>query len=334
MCAYGRGTDRTMSLRTRFTETFGVEHPVVCGGMTRVGTAELIAAVAEAGALGFLTAHNSPTGEDLVKEIGRIRDVTDKPFGVNLTILPTMKSLPYEDYMRAVVECAVPVVETAGANPEPYLPMFHDNGVKVLHKCTSVRHALKAERIGVDGVSIDGFEAAGHPGEDDVPGLVLIPALADKISIPFIASGGFADGRGLTAALSLGAAGISMGTRFMCTVEAPIHENVKRAIVANDERATDVIFKPLRNTARVASNGISKEVVRILNEGGQFADVAELVAGERGGIVLSTGDMEAGIWWAGLTQGLIADIPTCGALVARIVAEAEAGIDRLAALRA
>jgi nitronate monooxygenase len=249
---------------------FGVEHPIVCGGMTRVGTPELIAAVANAGALGFMPAHNSGSPEALVKDIARVRDMTDKPFGVNFTILPSRNPPPWEELMRATVESGVTAVETAGQNPEPYLPIFQGGGAKVLHKCTAVRHSLKAERIGVDAVSIDGFEAAGHPGEDDIPGLVVIPALADKITIPFIASGGFADGRGLAAALALGAQGISMGTRFMCTVEAPIHQNVKEQIVANDERSTNLIFRQLRNTGRYAKNGVTDEIVRILNEGGSF----------------------------------------------------------------
>jgi nitronate monooxygenase len=322
-----------VALSTRFTELFGVEHPIVCGGMTRVGTPELTAAVAEAGALAFMPAHNSPTPEDLVKDIAKIRDLTEQPFGVNFTILPSRNPPPWEEYMRATVESGVSAVETAGQNPEPYLPLFQGGGVKVLHKCTSVRHALKAERIGVDAVSIDGFEAAGHPGEDDTPGLVVIPALADKISIPFIASGGFADGRGLAAALARGASGISMGTRFMCTVEAPIHQNVKDQIVANDERSTNLIFRQLRNTGRYAKNGVTDEIIRILNEGGTFEDVAHLASGEKGAIVLQTGDLEAGVWCAGQTQGLIWDIPAVGNLVARIVGEAEAVIDRVAALR-
>jgi nitronate monooxygenase len=323
-----------VALSTRFTEMFGVEHPIVCGGMTRVGTPELIAAVANAGAMGFMPAHNSPTPEDLVKDIARVRDLTDQPFGVNFTILPARQPPPWEEYMRATVESGVTAVETAGQNPEPYLPLFREGNVKVLHKCTSVRHAMKAEPIGVDAVSIDGFEAAGHPGEDDVPGLVVIPALARQMSIPFIASGGFADGRGLVAALALGAQGISMGTRFMCTVEAPIHENVKNAIVANDERSTGLIFRQLRNTGRYARNAVTDEVIRILNEGGTYEDVADLVSGARGALVLETGDLDAGLWCAGQTQGLIFDIPTVGELVTRIVAEAEAGISALAGLRA
>ena len=322
-----------MTISTAFTDLFGVTHPIVCGGMTRVGTPGLIAAVAETGALGFMPAHNSPSPEALVKDIGRVRDLTDQPFGVNFTILPSRNPPPWEEYMRATVDSGITAVETAGQNPEPYLPLFQGGGVKVLHKCTSVRHALKAERIGVDAVSIDGFEAAGHPGEDDVPGLVLIPALADKIAIPFIASGGFADGRGLAAALALGATGISMGTRFMCTVEAPIHQNVKAGIVANDERSTNLIFRQLRNTGRYVKNGVTDEIVRVLGEGGTFEDVAHLAAGERGAIVLETGDLEAGVWCAGQTQGLIWDVPTVAELVTRIVADAEAAIDRLVGLR-
>jgi nitronate monooxygenase len=329
----GVSYDRRVTLTTRFTELFGVRHPIVCGGMTRVGTPGLTAAVAEAGALAFMPAHNSPTPEDLVKDIARVRDLTDQPFGVNFTILPARKPPPWAEYMQATVDSGVKAVETAGQNPEPYLPLFRSGGVKVLHKCTSVRHSLKAERIGVDAVSIDGFEAAGHPGEDDVPGLVLIPALADKISIPFIASGGFADGRGLAAALALGAQGVSMGTRFMCTVEAPIHDNVKAAIVANDERSTNLIFRQLRNTGRYVKNGVTDEIIRILNEGGTYEDVAHLSAGDKGAIVLQTGDLEAGVWCAGQTQGLIFNVPTVAELVTTIVQDAGAVIDRMAALR-
>jgi nitronate monooxygenase len=321
-----------MIFATRFTELFGVKHPVVCGGMTRVGTPELIAAVADAGALGFMPAHNSGTPEALVKDIARVREMTDQPFGVNFTILPARKPVPWEEYMQATVECGVTAVETAGQNPEPFLPLLQGGGAKVLHKCTAVRHSLKAERIGVDAVSIDGFEAAGHPGEDDIPGLVVIPSLADKIRIPFIASGGFADGRGLAAALALGAQGISMGTRFMCTVEAPIHENVKKQIVFNDERSTNLVFRQLRNTGRYAKNGVTDEIVRILNEGGTFEDVAHLASGERGAVVLQTGDVEAGVWCAGQTQGLIYDIPTVSEVVDRLIVEAATVLERLSAL--
>ncbi len=312
-----------MALKTKFTETFGVEHPIVQGGMQWVGRAELVAAVANAGALGFLTALTQPTPEALAKEIARTREMTDKPFGVNLTILPTINPPPYDEYRQVIVESGIKIVETAGSNPAPHLPMFHENGVKVLHKCTSVRHAVKAQSLGVDGISIDGFECAGHPGEDDIPGLVLIPAAADKITIPMIASGGFADARGLVAALALGADGINMGSRFMCTVESPIHQKVKEAIVAGTELDTELIFRTLRNTARVASNAVSREVVEILNRGGKFEDVKDLVAGTRGAKVYETGDLDAGIWSVGTSMGLINDIPTVGELVSRMVAEAE-----------
>jgi nitronate monooxygenase len=321
-------------LTTRFCETFGVEHPIVQGGMQWVGRAQLVAAVAEAGALGFLTALTQPTPEALVEEIARCREMTDKPFGVNLTILPSINPPPYDEYRRAIIESGVKVVETAGFNPAEHLPEFRAHGVKVLHKCTSVRHAVKAEKIGVDGVSIDGFECAGHPGEDDIPGLILIPATTQRVSIPVIASGGFTDGRGLVAALALGAEGINMGTRFLCTAESPVHRRVKEQIVANSELDTELIFRPLRNTARVASNSVSRKVVDILHGGGRFPDVRELVAGARGRKVFEDGDLDAGIWSAGMAQGLIGDIPTVQDVVRRIVAEAEALISgRLAATR-
>ncbi len=310
-------------IQTRFTEVFGVRHPIVQGGMQWVGTAPLVAAVANAGALGLITALTQPGPEELLREIGRCRDLTDRPFGVNLTILPSIKPPPYAEYRAAIIESGVRIVETAGSNPEPHLPHFHEAGIKVLHKCTSVRHAVKAQAVGVDGVSIDGFECAGHPGEDDIPGLVLIPATVRRLDIPVIASGGFADGRGLVAALALGADGVNMGTRFLCTAEAPVHERVKQAIVDGDERNTELIFRPLRNTARVARNKVSVEVVRMLAEGAQFAEVRELVAGVRGREVFRTGDLDAGIWTAGCAQGLIDDVPTVAELVGRIVDEAE-----------
>jgi nitronate monooxygenase len=312
-----------MALKTKFTETFGVEHPIAQGGMQWVGRAELVAAVANAGALGFLTALTQPTPADLAREIDRTREMTDKPFGVNLTILPSINPPPYDEYRQVIVEAGIKIVETAGSNPAPHLPMFHDHGIKVLHKCTSVRHAIKAQSLGVDGISIDGFECAGHPGEDDVPGLILIPAAAKEIEIPMIASGGFGDARGLVAALALGADGVNMGTRFMCTVESCIHDNVKQAIVDGTELDTELIFRPLRNTARVASNTVSREVVEILNQGGQFDAVKDLVAGSRGRRVFDEGDLEAGIWSVGTVMGLIHDIPTCGELVSRMVTEAE-----------
>jgi NAD(P)H-dependent flavin oxidoreductase YrpB (nitropropane dioxygenase family) len=312
-------------LRTRFTELFGVEHPIVQGGMQWVGRASLVSAVANAGALGFITALTQPTPEDLEREIRRCRELTDKPFGVNLTILPALKPPPYAEYRQAIIESGVRIVETAGYNPKEHIAELKKHGIKVIHKCTAVRHAVKAEKIGADAISIDGFECAGHPGEDDVPGLILIPAAADKVSIPMIASGGFGDGRGLAAALALGAEGINMGTRFMCTVEAPIHHRIKQQIVTNDERSTDLIFRTLHNTARVAKNAVSQEVLAVEKKGGAtIDDVRHLVAGQRGRAVYEEGDPDFGIWSAGMVQGLIHDIPTCAELVARIVAEAEA----------
>jgi len=310
-------------LKTRFTEMFGVEHPIAQGGMQWVGRAGLVAAVANAGALGFITALTQPTPEDLTKEIARCRELTDKPFGVNLTILPAIKPPPYAEYRQAIIEAGIKIVETAGNKPQEHVDEFKKHGIKVLHKCTSVRHGLSAERMGVDAISIDGFECAGHPGEDDVPGLILIPAAADKIKIPMIASGGFGDARGLVAALALGAEGVNMGTRFMATVESPIHENVKRQMVENDERATELIFRTMRNTSRVAKNAISVQVAQMEREGAKFEDVRDLVAGSRGKVVYETGDPDHGIWSAGQIQGLIHDIPTCAELVSRMVAGAE-----------
>jgi len=312
-------------LQTRFTQLFGVQHPIVQGGMQWVGRASLVSAVANAGALGFLTALTQPTPEELEKEIRRCRDLTDKPFGVNLTILPALKPPPYAEYRQAIIESGVKIVETAGYNPQEHITELKKHGIKVIHKCTAVRHAVKAEKIGADAISIDGFECAGHPGEDDIPGLILIPAAADKVRIPMIASGGFGDGRGLAAALALGAEGINMGTRFMCTVESPIHQRIKEQIVANDERSTDLIFRTLHNTARVARNSVSQEVLAVEKKGGAtIDDIRHLVAGQRGRAVYEEGDPEVGIWSAGMIQGLIHDIPTCAVLVARIVAEAEA----------
>jgi NADH:quinone reductase (non-electrogenic) len=310
-------------IKTRFTELFGVEHPIAQGGMQWVGRAGLVSAVANAGALGFITALTQPTPEDLSREIARCRDLTDKPFGVNLTILPAIKPPPYAEYRAAIIESGIKIVETAGYKPQEHVDEFKLHGIKVIHKCTSVRHGLSAERMGVDALSIDGFECAGHPGEDDVPGLILIPAAADKIRIPMIASGGFGDGRGLVAALALGADGINMGTRFMATAESPIHDNVKQQMVANDERATDLIFRTMRNTARVAKNAVSQQVVALERGGATFEQVRDLVAGSRGKVVYEAGDPDHGIWSAGQVQGLIRDVPTCAELVARIVAEAE-----------
>jgi len=315
-------------LKTRFTEMFGVDHPIAQGGMQWVGRAGLVSAVANAGGLGFITALTQPTPNDLVKEIERCRAQTNKPFGVNLTILPAINPPPYAEYRAAIIDSGIKIVETAGNKPQDHVDEFKKHGIKVIHKCTSVRHALSAERMGVDAISIDGFECAGHPGEDDVPGLILIPAAADKVKIPMIASGGFGDGRGLAAALALGADGVNMGTRFMATKESPIHENVKQQMVQNDERATDLIFRTMRNTSRVARNAISQQVVELERQGAKFEDVRELVAGVRGKVVYETGDPDHGIWSAGMIQGLIHDVPSCEELIHRMVADAEAIIQK------
>jgi NADH:quinone reductase (non-electrogenic) len=310
-------------MRTRFTEMFGVEHPIVQGGMQWVGRAELTSAVANAGALGFLTALTQPTPEALVREIARCREMTDKPFGVNLTLLPTLIPRNYDAYIDAIVDSGIRIVETAGRSPVPYLPKFKAAGIKVIHKCTSVRHGLSAEKAGVDCISMDGFECAGHPGEDDLPNLVLLPAAARVIKIPMIASGGFADARGLVAALALGCDGMNMGTRFMATTEAPIHQKVKEAIVAGDERSTALILRSLRNTSRVFGNSVAKQAIEMEREGKGIAEIGPVVAGSRGRAVYETGDTEHGIWSAGTSMGLIHDIPSCRELVERIVAEAE-----------
>jgi nitronate monooxygenase len=312
-------------MRTRFTELAGVQYPIIQGGMMWVGRAELAAAVSNAGGLGILTALTQPTPDDLRREIDRCRAMTDKPFGVNLTILPSTNPPPYAAYRAAIIDEGVRIVETAGYKPAEHVAHFKEHGIKVIHKCTAVRHALSAERMGVDAVSIDGFECAGHPGEDDIPGLILIPAAADQVRIPLVASGGFADGRGLVAALALGAEGINMGTRFCATAEAPIHRKVKEFIVANDERQTDLIFRSLRNTARVGRNAISRQVVEILsNEAAGFDSVQHLVRGAQGRQALESGELDTGLIWAGQVQGLIHDIPSCAELIGRIMAEAQA----------
>lgn len=320
-------------ISTRFTETFGIEHPVVCGGMTAVGTAELIAPVAEAGALGFLTALTQPTPEALAAEIARVRERTDKPFGVNLTILPTIDPVPYDEYRDAIISSGVRIVETAGANPAPHLPAFKEAGVKVVHKAVAVRHALKGQALGVDAISIDGYECAGHPGNDDVGGLVLIPAAVRALDIPVIASGGIGDAAGLAGALALGADAVNMGTRFVATAEAPVHQAVKDQIVANDERATQIVFRAFGNTARVARNAISEEIARLeQREGATFDDVAALASGQRGRTnVLGEGRLDDGMWWASQAQGVIHDVPTVGDLVERMVAEASEILRDLAA---
>ncbi len=329
-----------MAFATRITDMLEIEHPIVQGGMQGVGRAVLASAVSEAGGLGILTALTQPTAQALSAEIERCRSMTSKPFGVNLTVFPTINAPDYKAYAQAIIDARITVVETAGTPAVAELwEMFKAAGIKIVHKCTAVRHALSAERKGVDAVSIDGFECAGHPGEDDVPGLILIPAAADKVKIPLLASGGFGDGRGLVAALALGAEGINMGTRFCATQEAPIHPNVKQAYLANDERGTNLIFRKFRNTARVGRNSVSDQVTEILTRPeSTFEDIASLVAGARGKVVLEEGDMDAGIFWAGQIQGLIHDIPTVKELIDRIVAEAEqivsARLARLSTARA
>lgn len=316
-------------MKTRVTQLLGIEHPIVQGGMQWVGRAELASVVSNAGGLGVLTALTQPSPEGLSKEIARCRQMTDKPFGVNLTILPTIKPVPYEEYVAAIVESGIRIVETAGRNPEPWLPTFKKAGITVIHKCTSIRHALKAESIGCDMVSVDGFECAGHPGEDDVTNLILLPLAARRLKIPFLASGGFADGRGLAAALAMGADGINMGTRFMVTQEAPIHDSVKQAMVNASELDTTLIFRSLRNTSRVFSNAVAKQVVAIEARAGetQFDDIASLVKGVRGRELFESGDLEHGVWSAGMVIGLIDDVPSCQELLTRIVAEAESIIE-------
>ncbi len=317
-------------LKTRFTEMFGSRHPLCCGGMTHVGRAPFVAAVCEAGVLGFVTALTQPGPEALQDEIVRVRDATDQPFGVNVTFLPTLKPVPYEDYIDAALEAGVTIIETAGNNPERYLPRIRAAGARVIHKCTSVRHAVKAEAIGCDAIAIDGFECAGHPGEDDIPGLVLIPITVARVAIPVIASGGFADGRGLVAALSLGAEGINMGTRFMITREAAVHDRVKDAAVQATERDTQLILRSFRNTARFFRNGITEKVAALeARPGGVTIDeLAPLVAGAEGRKLLDEGDLDAGIWSAGQVLGLIDDIPCIAELVDRIMGEAEDIVER------
>jgi nitronate monooxygenase len=314
-----------MPFTTRLTRLLGIQHPIVQGGMQGVGVAELASSVSNAGGLGILTGLTQPSAEALSAEIERCRTLTDEPFAVNLTVFPTRNAPDYMAYARAIVESGVTIAETAGTPAlAPIWEYLKDHDVCILHKCTSVRHAVSAERRGVDAISIDGFECAGHPGEDDIPGLVLVPCAADQVTIPMIASGGFADGRGLVAALSLGADGINMGTRFCATAEAPIHPNVKQAYVDNDERCTNLIFRSLHNTARVAKSEVSDEVVRRLADpNATFADVAELVRGDKGRDVLTGGDITQGIFWASMAQGLIHDIPTVKALIDRIISEAE-----------
>ncbi|NYT78830.1 nitronate monooxygenase [Alcaligenaceae bacterium] len=313
-------------MKTRITELFGIQHPIIQGGMHHVGFAEMAAAVSNAGGLGIITGLTQPTPEDLAKEIARCHEMTDKPFGVNLTFLPAFKMPPYPEYIQAIVEGGVKIVETAGRSPEKYMPALKAAGIKVIHKCTSVRHALKAESIGCDAVSVDGFECGGHPGEDDVPNFILLPRAAEALSIPFVASGGMADGRSLVAAMALGADGMNMGTRFLATTDAPIHDNVKQAIVAADELQTRLIMRNLRNTERVMKNVAVDEIIRIEGEKGDalaIDDIRHLVTGVQGRKVLQDGEMDAAAWSCGMVVGLINDIPSCEELLARIMQEAE-----------
>lgn len=315
-------------LVSEFTRRFGVEAPIMQGGMQWIGTGALAAAVSNAGGLGTITALTFPTPDDLREQIAICRDLTDKPFAVNITTLPSINPPPYAEYQAVVLDTGVPIVETSGSNPMVFVSDYHAAGIKVVHKATSVRHALKAEDAGVDAVAVIGFEAAGHPGELDVPSLVLLRAVVSRLSVPVLAAGGFGDGEGLAAALALGAEGVLLATRFMATAETPIHPDVKAALVAGDELNTNLIFRQLSNTARVVKNTVSDEVVDILRDGGDFPAVRELVAGRRGRIVYETGDLNAGIWWAGLSQALIHDVPTCRELIDRMVADAERTISQ------
>ncbi|MNV36042.1 Nitronate monooxygenase [compost metagenome] len=320
-------------MQTAVTRMLGIEHPIVQGGMQWVARAELVAAVSNAGALGILTALTQPSPEDLRREIARVQDMTDRPFGVNLTFLPTLKPVPYVEYRDAIIESGVKIVETAGNNPNEHMPALKAAGVRVIHKCTTPRHARKAQDIGVDIVSIDGFECAGHVGENDIPGLILIPATVAQVTIPVIASGGFGDARGLVAALALGAEGINMGTRFMCTQESPVHATIKEAITRSSETDTRLILRSLRNTSRVWRNALSGQVVELEQAGAGIDRIGPLVAGAKGRAVYESGDVEGGIWTVGMIQGLIDDIPTCGDLVRRIVDQAHTLVaGRLASL--
>jgi NADH:quinone reductase (non-electrogenic) len=312
-------------MKTRITELFGIQHPIIQGGMHYVGFAEMAAAVSNAGGLGIITGLTQRTPELLAKEIARCRQMTDKPFGVNLTFLPALTQPDYPGYIKAIIEGGVKAVETAGNNPQKWMPVLKENGIKVIHKCTSVRHSLKAEQIGCDAVSVDGFECGGHPGEDDIPNFILLPRAADELKIPFVASGGMADGRSLVAALAMGAEGMNMGTRFIATKEAPVHDNVKKAIVAASELDTRLVMRPLRNTERVLKNAAVERLLekeKALGAKLQFQDIIEEVAGVYPKI-MTDGDMEAGAWSCGMVVGLINDIPTCKELIDRIMKEAE-----------
>jgi nitronate monooxygenase len=312
-------------IKTKITEMFGIEHPVIQGGMHYVGFAEMASAVANAGGLGIITGLTQKTPDDLAKEIAKCHEMTDKPVGVNLTFLPGFQEPDYPGYIKAIVEGGVKIVETAGRSPEAYMPDLKGAGIKVIHKCTSVRHSLKAEKIGCDAVSVDGFECGGHPGEDDIPNMILLPRAAEELSIPFVASGGMGNGQQLAAALSMGADGINMGTRFIATKEAPVHQNVKEALVAASELDTKLIMRPLRNTERVLANDAVQKILekeKALGDEIQITDIIDEVAGVYPKI-MQEGTMDAGAWSCGMVAGLIHDIPTCKELVERIVSDAE-----------
>lgn len=311
-------------MKTRITELFGIQHPIMQGGMHFVGLAELASAVSNAGGLGTITALTQRTPGDLANEIARCKTMTDKPFAVNITFLPALTPPDYPNYIKAVIDGGVKIVETAGNNPQKWMPMLKEAGIKVVHKCTSVRHALKAEAIGCDAVSVDGFECGGHPGEDDIPNMILLPRAAEELKIPFLASGGMADARSLVASLAMGADGMNMGTRFMATKEAPIHENVKQALVAASELDTRLIMRPLRNTERVLNNPAVERLLekeKALGANLQFQDIIAEVAGVYPKI-MKNGEMEAGAWSCGMVAGLIHDVPTVKELIDRIMAEA------------
>jgi nitronate monooxygenase len=312
-------------MKTRITELFGIKHPIIQGGMHYVGFAELAAAVSNAGGLGIITGLTQKTPANLAREIERCRDMTDKPFAVNLTFLPSFEAPPYAEYIEVIIRGGVRIVETAGRNPEAYLPALVEAGVKVIHKCTSVRHALKAERIGCDAVSVDGFECGGHPGEDDIPNMILLPRAAEELTIPFVASGGIGNASQLVAALALGADGINMGTRFIATQEAPVHQNVKDAILAASELDTRLIMRPMRNTERVIVNSAVEKIIEIERQKGpdvKIEDIHDLVGGVYPKVMID-GDMEAGAWSCGMVVGLINDIPTCADLIDTIMSQAE-----------
>ena len=311
-------------MATRLTTILNIDVPVMLAGMGGVSYSDLAAAVSNAGGVGIITGLTQRTPELLAKEIARCKEMTDKPFGVNLTFLPSVTPPDYPGYVKAIIDGGVKIVETAGNNPQKWLPSLKEAGIRVIHKCTSVRHALKAEAIGCDAVSVDGFECGGHPGEDDVPNFILLPRAAEELKIPFLASGGMADGRSLVAALALGADGMNMGTRFIATKEAPVHENVKKAIVAASELDTRLVMRPLRNTERVLVNaGVERllEKERSLGANIKFEDIFNEVAGVYPKI-MTEGDMDAGAWSCGMVAGLIHDIPTCKELIDRIMLEA------------